>query len=80
VVIVDNSYLMIIEGAYGCRRHQWESLVGRRISLDWSDSCSHVTCDEPSVGSTTEAPPPMRLALTFGVTTELEMVGHWTLE
>jgi hypothetical protein len=45
-VFVDNSYLMIIEGAYGCHRHQWESLVGRRRSLNWSDSCSHVTATE----------------------------------
>jgi len=33
---------MIIEGAYGYHRHQWELLVGRRRSLDWSDSCYHV--------------------------------------
>jgi hypothetical protein len=34
---------MIIEDTYGCHRQQWESLVGRRRSLDWSDSCYHVT-------------------------------------
>jgi hypothetical protein len=57
-VFVDNSYLKIIEGAYGYHRHQWESLAGRRRSLNWSDSCSHVTerecCIQQSLNLTLE--------------------------
>jgi hypothetical protein len=50
-VFVDDSYLVIIEGAYGYHRHQWESLVGRRRSLNWSDSWYHVTYPPRKNGS-----------------------------